>query len=222
MKSAIVAVVFSVGLLAGCAVVPIKIPLGKVTSTTALASETAAERALRQSNARLQSTVVEGMVFGTATGAILGGLTSGRQGAIRGAGMGLLGGTAAGAYVAQKQAEFASKEAVLDQVLKDINRTNAELVKNIAAMRALVAERRAAIANASAEEKAAAIAQGKKNTAEMKKAVNIASQQAEFFGSARGLLISEGNTGAAAALDPQLAVLANRIATMKEISVSLG
>lgn len=182
--------------------------------------ETAAERELRESTERLQSTVGEGSLFGAAAGAVLGGLAGGAEGAFQGAQLGRLGGAAAGGYVRQLQAEFASQEAVLDQVLQDIARTNAELEVAIASMRALVAERQAAIAAAGPESEPRAVARGQRNAFEMENAVTAASQQAEFFGSARGLLLSEGSS--TAVLDPQLALLAERIAAMRQIASSLS
>lgn len=179
--------------------------------------ETAAERAMRESTERLQSTIGEGSLFGAAAGAVLGGLAGGAEGAFQGAELGRLGGAAAGGYVRQLQSQFATQEAVLNQVLADIARTNAELEHAIANMRGLIAERRAALA---ADNSASTIARANRNSVEIQAAITAASQQADFFGEARGLLLSEG--ASAAVLDPQLALLAERIAAMREISSSLG
>lgn len=210
MKSA--SILFAAALLAACSDGPY----------LTWEPESAAEREMRESTERLQATVGEGSLFGAAAGAVLGGLAGGAEGAFQGAQLGRLGGAAAGGYVRQLQADFTSQEAVLDQVLQDIARTNAELEVAIASMRALVAERQAAIAAASGDSAARAIARGERNAGELERAVAVASQQAEFFGSARGLLISEGSPGAAATLDPQLALLAARIAAMREISAGLS
>ncbi len=179
--------------------------------------ETPAERAMRESTERLQSTIGEGSLFGAAAGAVLGGLAGGAEGAFQGAELGRLGGAAAGGYVRQLQSQFASQEAVLNQVLADIARTNAELERAIANMRGLIAERRAALA---ADNSASTIARANRNSVEIQAAIAAASQQAEFFGEARGLLLSEG--ASAAVLDPQLALLAERIAVMREISSGLA
>lgn len=179
--------------------------------------ETPAERAMRESTERLQSTIGEGSLFGAAAGAVLGGLAGGAEGAFQGAEIGRLGGAAAGGYVRQLQSQFASQEAVLNQVLADIARTNAELERAIANMRGLIAERRAALA---ADNSASTIARANRNSVEIQAAIAAASQQAEFFGEARGLLLSEG--ASAAVLDPQLALLAERIAVMREISSGLA
>ena len=179
--------------------------------------ETPAERAMRESTERLQSTIGEGSLLGAAAGAVLGGLAGGAEGAFQGAELGRLGGAAAGGYVRQLQSQFASQEAVLNQVLADITRTNAELERAIANMRGLIAERRAALA---ADNSASTIARANRNSVEMQSAVTAADQQAEFFGQARGLLLSEG--APAAVLDPQLALLAERIAAMKDLSAALS
>ncbi len=216
MKKSFISVLIVIGLLAACSTSSNSVP----TSSAAPKHETAAERALRESNGRLQATVVEGTMIGTATGALFGSLTSGRKGAIRGAGIGFLGGTAAGIYVRNMQAKYVSEEAVLDQVLQDISRTNAELAVNIRAMRALVAERKRAVANATDDTAKAEIARSAKDMREMQQAVSYASQRAEFFGSARGILREQGtSTGA---LDPQIAKLKQRIAEMRAIAQELA
>ncbi len=179
--------------------------------------ETAAERAMRESTERLQSTIGEGSLLGAAAGAALGALAGGAKGAFQGAELGRLGGAAAGGYVRQLQSAFATQEAVLDQVLADIARTNADLEAAIVNMRALIAERQAALA---ADSSASAVARGARNIAEIDSAIAAAGQQAEFFEQARGVLQSEGT--ATGILDPQLALLAERIAEMREISSGLN
>lgn len=212
MKVSIVIVAVIAVVLAGCTDGQVQTAVPAATSR----DETSAERALRESNARLQSTVVEGMMIGSATGALIGGISDGKRGALRGLQLGFIGGTAAGAYVRNLQAKYASQERVLNQVLQDIARTNAELDRSIAAMRALVAENKAAIAKATS----GANERGRRDVVEMKKAISSANQQADFFGQARGILLSQGSP--AGAMDPQLAKLAQRIATMKELSASLS
>ena len=199
-------------ILASCTDGPVQTSAPNAT----VAPKTAAEMDLRESNVRLQKTVGEAMVIGTTAGALLGALNDGRRGALRGAGFGLLGGSAAGIYVRNLQAKYASKERVLNEVLQDITRTNAELERSIAAMRTVLAENKAAIANGTSGAKA----RGRTNLVEMRETISSANQQSQFFGEARGLLIGQGTNGAA--LDPQLAKLAQRIATMKELSANLS
>jgi hypothetical protein len=185
--------------------------------------ETEAEREMRESVERLQSTVGEGAILGAAGGAALGALLGGAEGAFRGAEIGRLGGAAAGSYVRQLQSEFASEEAVLDQVIADLKATNARLEENIAAMRGLLAERRAALATARANADATrASERGRRNLGEMTKAVEEAERYDGFFGATRGLLIADGTNVAGSDFDPQVEELRNRIATMKEIASELS
>ncbi len=212
MKASFAIAVSAALILASCTEGPVQTS----APNAAVVSETAAEKALRESNDRLQKTVVEGMVIGTTAGALFGALNDGRRGALRGAGIGLIGGSAAGIYVRNLQAKYASEERVLNQVLRDIARTNAELERSISAMRTLLAENKAAIAKGTSGAKA----RGRTGLAEMREAISHANQQSQFFGEARGLLISQGTNGAA--MDPQLARLSQRIATMKELSAGLA
>lgn len=106
--------------------------------------ETPAEKQLRESRENLQRTVGEGGVAGAVGGAVIGGLLGGVGGAFQGAEIGRFAGAASGAYVRNLQAEFASKEEILDQVITDLEVTNTRLEETIAAMRGVVAETRAA------------------------------------------------------------------------------
>ena len=120
------------------------VPILLVAACAGWEPETEAERELRLSRERLQSTVGQGGLTGAAGGALLGALVGGAGGAFQGAEIGRLAGAAAGAYVRQLQAEYASQEAVMVQVAADLRATNAEMQRSIDAMRAVLAQTRAA------------------------------------------------------------------------------
>lgn len=186
--------------------------------------ETEAEQAVRESTERLQRAVGEGTVYGTLGGSILGALTGGLQGALSGAEVGRFAGAGAGSYVSSLQEKYASKEQVLDQVVKDIAASNAEIEASIANMQRLLVERRGVLRAARADANVSAAraeARGNRNLGEMQKAVDAAEGQAAFFGAARTAL-SESDPAAARAIDPQLALMRDRIKAMKDIAGSLA
>jgi len=185
--------------------------------------ETQAEREMRESTERLQSAVGEGTVFGTLGGSIIGALTGGLQGAVSGAEVGRFAGAGAGSYISSLQEEFATKEDVLDQVLTDISATNAEIGASITRMQTLLAERRGILraSRADATRAPQEIARGERNLGEMEKAVTAAEGQAEFFGAARAAL-TQTDPAAGRAIDPQLALMRDRIKAMKDIAGSLA
>jgi uncharacterized protein YcfJ len=175
--------------------------------------ETPAERELRVSRENLQRTVGEGGVAGAGLGAALGAATGGVQGAFAGAQIGRLGGAAAGGYVKQLQEEYASQEQVLDAVVADLRTTNARMDDSIAAMQSVLAER-----SASAE---ANTARDERLQVEVADTLTAAQQQEQFFASTRSLLISDGmNVGRS--VDPELARLRDRVASMQRIANSLA
>lgn len=185
--------------------------------------ETDAEREMRESAARLQRTVSEATVLGTLGGGLLGALGGGVRGAIQGAEIGRFGGAGAGNYVASLQEKYATREAVLAQVLSDIKTTNAEITASIAHMKRLLAERRGVLASARAGQTVTSLAQetarGERNLGEMNKAVAAAEDQVEFFSATRSLL---AQSGSARGIDPQIALMRDRIKAMQSIANTLA
>lgn len=203
---------------------PVLLPLVLITAACASEGvlswqpETPAEREMRLRIDRLQSTVGEASLFGAAGGALIGGFTGGISGAMQGAQIGRLGGVTAGAYVRQLQAQYAAREDLLDAIVVDLRETNAELEASIAAMRVLVAERRAVLAaNPSPTQQA----RGMRNLGEMERAIATAETQASLFGDARSVLVAEGDPGDPV-LDSEIAGLRDRIAAMKDIAGTLA
>jgi uncharacterized membrane protein len=176
--------------------------------------ETPAERELRESRERLQRTVGEGGLAGAGLGALIGGAAGGVQGAFAGAEVGRFGGAAAGGYVRQLQEQYATQEQVLDAVTVDLRRTNARMDDSIRAMRAALDERQAASATQDA-------GLTERLQAEVDDTVTVARQQEAFFASTRSLLISDG-LSTQASIDPELARLRDRVASMQSISDTLA
>ncbi|PWR01187.1 hypothetical protein DKT77_18705 [Meridianimarinicoccus roseus] len=175
--------------------------------------ETPAERELRESREALQRTVGEGGLAGAGAGALIGAAAGGVQGAFSGAQIGRLGGAAAGGYVKQLQERYASEEQVLDAVVADLRTTNARMDDSIRAMRAALAERQTGTAEAAVRDE--------RLKAEVDDTLTVARQQEEFFASTRSLLISDG-MGTGASIDPELARLRERVASMQSISNTLA
>ncbi|MEM9048498.1 MAG: hypothetical protein AAGC92_07230 [Pseudomonadota bacterium] len=182
-----------------------------------------AEMAMREKSERLQTTVSEGALSGFALGALIGGVLGGTEGAFQGAELGRLLGAGAGTYVSSLQEDFANREEVLDAVARDIAATNAALEATIADMRVVLEERRAALVEARANATSVARQQARTQRAlrEMNGAISAAEARAAFFGEARTLLRVE-DTQPTPQVDPALAALAQRIATMREIAEAMA
>lgn len=187
--------------------------------------ETDAERDMRLTTERLQRAAGEGAAFGTLGGTIIGALTGGLQGALSGAEVGRFAGAGAGTYISSLQEQYATREEVLGQVLSDIQASNAEIEASIATMQRLLVERRGVLRNARAQADATRRTQeearGERNLGEMRKAVEAAEGQVEFFGAARTAL-AQSNPTATAAINPQLALMQDRIKAMKTIADTLA
>lgn len=186
--------------------------------------ETEAEREVRLGVERLDRTVTQATLLGTLGGGLLGALGGGAQGALQGAEIGRFGGAGAGSYVRGLQKKFADQEAVLDQVLLDINATNAALETSIGHMHDLLAERRSVAAglrgSASAQRAAQEAARSTRNVGEMNKSIAAAEQRVAFFSSARDI-VAQSSSLASPKLDPQIALMRERIKAMRDIASTL-
>lgn len=188
--------------------------------------ETAEERALRQQAEALQATVGEGAAAGFLLGAVIGGITGGYQGAFSGARLGRVIGAASGAYVRQLQAEYAEREAQLEQLAKDLELSNRDLEATIATMRAVLEQQRARLAAARASGNPAAVKRAQEaaagNLAVMNRAVEAATHRASVFGEARTLLAVTGEAEPQAApVNERYRALADRISAMRSIADTL-
>ena len=90
------------------------------------------EQRLRAQEEEFNTTVVGGVVAGALAGALIGTLLGGdaESGAI-GAGIGAAAGGAAGSYVANKKKQYATEQARLDSVRKDVEVVNRQVAQRI-------------------------------------------------------------------------------------------
>jgi selenocysteine lyase/cysteine desulfurase len=112
------------------------------------------------------------------------------------------------------QADYASQEAVLVQVAADLRATNAEMQRSIDAMRAVLAETRAA-----GEEE---VVRRNRNATEAEEAVAAATAQQRFYLAATQVLSDDGANVAASPVAPELRRLSERLQTMRSISEDLA
>lgn len=108
--------------------------------TAAAESLTPAERRMREQSKAFQKTVWEGALIGAGTTGLIA-LLIGEETAMLAS---LLGGGAAGglagSYVAHKQKQFSNKEDVLNSMIADVRKSNAETQEFIASVREVIAE----------------------------------------------------------------------------------
>lgn len=108
--------------------------------TAAAESLTPAERRMREQSNAFQKTVWQGALIGAGTSGLIA-LLIGEETAMVAS---LLGGGAAGglagSYVANKQKQFSNKEDVLDSMIGDVRKSNAETQEFIASVREVIAE----------------------------------------------------------------------------------
>lgn len=180
-----------------------------------------AERALRAKSEALQTTVGEASVAGFTLGAVIGGILGGTEGAFQGAQIGRFFGAGAGTYVSDLQAQYATREEVLDAIARDVEATNTALEATIADMRNVLEERRAALQAAQTE--AASLererARSRRALVEMEGAITAAENRAAFFGEARTLVARDGP---APGIEPRLTELSSRLSTMRQVAETLA
>lgn len=188
---------------------------------------TEAERRLQKRSAAMQRTILEASGSGAALGAgagILFGADAALLGALLGAGTG----ASAGSYVAVLQQEYETDEQRLDRMIADLETANADAEGVLEAMRAVLAEQTAQIAEIRAAVAADATARTilaaeleslRQNVETMQAAISGADQRLADVRSARGVVQS---AQAVAALDPRLGELSRRIAAMRDIATTLA
>lgn len=90
------------------------------------------EQRLRAQEEEFNTTVAGGVVAGAIAGALIGILLGGdaKSGAI-GAGLGAAAGGAAGSYVANKKKQYATEQARLDSVRRDVEKDNRQVAQRI-------------------------------------------------------------------------------------------
>jgi hypothetical protein len=189
----------------------------------------AAERELAGHAVAMQRTVLEATATGAVLGAAIGALWRDEsledrlRGAAAGGALGAAAGAAAGSYVAHLQQRYATREAQLERLRADIERTNAETAAAIETMRRVVAQQRRDLAAAreSGETEALAAEQrtARSNLQSMAAIIEGAEGRLEEFSSTRALQLVEGEgTG----VDAEIAELGGRIAAMRQIAGTLA
>lgn len=134
----------SVPLLSGSGATPVDRPAGSADAELGL---TPAETRMRHRSHAFQRTVWEGVLIGAGTGALWGTLAGDdTEGILTKTAIGGAVGGLAGAYVANKQREFASAEDQLDSMIADVRQSNRDAEALIASIQEVLAEDRRRIA----------------------------------------------------------------------------
>lgn len=180
-----------------------------------------AERDLAKQAKAFQKTVVQGIAVGVTVTFLAGGKSLKPGGALL---IGVPLGAAAGTYVAHLQKRYTNKERRLDKARGDVETANKELEAAIATMRAVLAQQRselAAIRKSTANNSALAreVTEAQGNLRNMERAIDGAEGWRREFSEARSVLQVEGQL---AGIDPGIAALSQRIATMRKIANSLA
>ena len=107
--------------------------------TAVAESLTPAERRMREQSKAFQKTVWQGALIGAGTTGLIG-LLIGEEAAMVASLLGGAAGGLAGSYVAKKQKQFSNKEDVLNSMIADVRKSNAETQEFIASVREVIAE----------------------------------------------------------------------------------
>lgn len=191
------------------------------------------EQQLRDLSAAMQKTVLQGALTGAAVGTGLGLRLGGNQNKSQSGGigftLGLGAGAVAGSYVAFLQGRFATDEARLRQVRKDLDKNNREIETTLVVMREVLALQqgelaaiRARVAAGTADQAAlqTELTDASANLSEMQKAIDGAQKRQGEFASTRNLRLYQRDTDGAA--QAELDALAQRVAAMREVAGQLA
>lgn len=121
---------------------------GCVTTAGDPSQMTPAERKMREQADTYNQTVLEGLLTGCAAGGAIGAVSRSKnrgQNALIGCGIGAVLGAGAGAYVADKQEQYASKEEQLDAMIADVRKENERLAGLITTTQQVIADDKARI-----------------------------------------------------------------------------
>ncbi len=189
--------------------------------TQARSGASQAERDLAKQAKAFQKTVAQGIAVGV-TVTFIGGGKSLKPGGVLLIGVPL--GAAAGTYVAFLQKRYANKERRLEKARDDVETANKELEAAIATMRVVLAQQRselAAIRKTTGSNTALAreVTEAQGNLRNMERAIDGAEGWRREFSASRSVLQVEGQL---AGIDPGIAALSQRIATMRTIANSLA
>lgn len=180
-----------------------------------------AERDLAKQARAFQKTVAEGMAVGAIISFGVGGNSSDLGDTLL---TGVTLGAAAGTYVALLQRRYATKERRLEKARDDVESANKALEAAIATMRAVLTQQRselAAIRKTTQSNSALAreVSEARRNLRNMERAIDGAEGWRREFSDSRSVLQVENRL---AGIDPGIAALSKRIATMRAIANSLA
>jgi hypothetical protein len=141
-------------LAAGCAQSPqttvLSTSSGGGTTVSSQGAETVSltpvERRMREQSQAFQRTVWEGALLGAGTTSLLAAFLTGQEMAMLAGGAGATAGGLGGAYIANKQKMYATKEAVLESMTADVRKSNLDTESLIASVREVIAEDRRRLA----------------------------------------------------------------------------
>lgn len=184
------------------------------------ANASQAERDLAKQAKAFQKTVVQGIAVGVTVTFIGGGKSSNPGGMLL---VGVPIGAVAGTYVAYLQKKYANKERRLKKARADVQTANKELEAAIATMRAVLAQQRRELAEIRKTAGAnpalsRELTEARGNLRNMERAIKGAEGWQREFSDARSMVKVEGQL---AGIDPGIAALSKRIATMRSIANSL-
>ena len=103
-------------------------------------SLTPVERRLREQSQAFQRTVWEGALLGAGATSFLTAFLTGQELVMLAGGAGATAGGLGGAYIANKQKQYSSKEEVLEAMTADVRKSNEETESLIASVREVIAE----------------------------------------------------------------------------------
>lgn len=211
-------------------------PLSMFSDTTTIdeASLTPAQRQMRERSEAFNRTVWEGVAAGAVVGAIAGALIADDDplagAAIGGVAGGVIGGLA-GSYIAERQAEYADEEDLLDAMISDVRLKNTEAAELVQSMEVVLAEDRRQLAllqqqrqadQITAEEYEGKLAIIRSDQEQMTESHESAKEQLKTFQEARDIYKTENPGTSTAKMDTELATLQSRIDSMGKIVDGLG
>ncbi len=179
-----------------------------------------AERDLAKQAKAFQKTVTQGIAVGVTVAFIGGGKTGNPGGLLL---IGVPFGAVAGTYVAFLQKKYANQERRLKKARSDVQTANKELEAAIATMRAVLAQQRRELTEirktaGSNSALSRELTEARGNLRNMERAIKGAEGWQREFSDARSVIKVEGRL---AGIDPGIAALSKRIATMRSIANSL-
>jgi hypothetical protein len=191
-----------------------------------------AQRRLRQQSAAFNKTIWQGALAGAALGGISTWLAGGDKKDIAvGTAVGGVAGALAGAYIAQKQKEFAAKEDILDSMIVDAQTKNQEAQQLIIAMQEVIEEDKRKIATLKTKRSQQAITEKelqqelaavKDDRRVMQQSISEAEEQLEVFQGAKVEYEKQYPDSNTAQLNGEIQTLQERINTMSDIAGDLG